>query len=68
MNSEELQTTLAAVAAMVLATHQCTGSEALTRAAIEAVWRQAACASGEHVVQGVAVAPRGAVRGGPADA
>ena len=45
-STEELQTTLAAVAATALATHRCTGSEALTRAAIEAVWRQAAGASG----------------------
>ena len=47
MNSEELQTTLAAVAATALATQRCTGSEALTRAAIEAVWRQAAFASSD---------------------
>ena len=53
---EELQTTLAAVAATALATHRCTGSGPLTRSAIEAVWREAARASGEDVVQGVAVA------------
>ena len=55
-STEELQTTLAAVAATALATYRCTGSGALTRSAIEAVWREAACESGEHVVQGVAVA------------
>ena len=42
MSSEELQTTLAAVAATALATHRCTGSEALTRAAAQAFSQAAA--------------------------